>query len=173
MRQKIEFFDYAGEILKALPGGILLTTKSGDRLNAMTIGWGILGVEWGLPLFTAFVRESRYTRQLLDENPEFTVNVPYGPVDREILRVCGTKSGRDVDKFAALGLTPAAPEQITVPGIRQLPLTLECRVIYRQHQPEELLPPAQLAKFYPQGPDGARDLHVAYYGQVVSAYLLD
>lgn len=171
-RQKIEVLDCAGEILKALPGGVLLTTQAGTRRNTMTIGWGTLGIEWGLPIFTTFVRESRYTRELLDENPEFTVNVPRGEVDRKILSLCGTKSGRDVDKFAALGLTPAEPEAITVPGIRQLPLTLECRVIYRQNQPEQLLPPAQLDKFYPRGPGGARDLHIAYYGQVVAAYLL-
>lgn len=173
MRQKIELFDYASEILKALPTGVLLTTQAGGRPNTMTIGWGTLGIEWGLPIFTVFVRESRYTRRLLDENPEFTINVPHGAVDRKILSFCGTKSGRDVDKFAALGLTPAEPEVIRVPGIRELPLTLECRVIYRQPQPEGLLPPAQLERFYPQDAGGARDLHVAYYGQVVSAYLLD
>lgn len=172
-RKKIDAFDYAGEILRALPGGILLTTQAGSRRNTMTIGWGTLGIEWGLPMFTAFVRESRYTRELLDENPEFTVNVPHGPVDRKILSFCGSKSGRDVDKFKALGLTPAEPEAVSVPGIAQLPLTLECRVVYRQLQPEDLLPPAQIPRFYPQGPDGARDLHVAYYGQIVGAYLLE
>ena len=165
----IEVFDYASEITKAIPKGILLTAKAGDRLNTMTIGWGTLGTEWGIPVFVAYVRESRFTRQLLDENPEFTVNVPLGDFDKQILSFCGTKSGRDVDKFATLGLTAVEPESISVPGIAQLPLTLECRVVYRQLQ-NEALESTLRDRFYP-GPQP--DLHVAYYGQIVSAYRIE
>ena len=165
-KQPIEVFDYASEITKAIPKGVLLTTKAGGRTNTMTIGWGTLGTEWGIPVFVAYVRESRFTRQLLDENPEFTVNVPLGDFDKRILSFCGTKSGRDVDKFEALGLTPVEPEVISVPGIAQLPLTLECRVVYRQLQ-DQALEAALRDRFYP-GPQP--DLHVAYYAKVVSAY---
>ena len=168
-KKPINAFDYAAEITKATPKGILLTTKSGSHLNTMTIGWGTLGTEWGIPVFVAYVRESRFTRQLLDENPEFTVNVPLGEIDKQILSFCGTKSGRDVDKFAALGLTAVEPEVISVPGIAQLPLTLECRVVYRQLQNEAL--EASLRERYYPGSEP--DLHVAYYGKIVAAYCIE
>ena len=73
MKREVNPFDYAGEICKALPGGILLTTKGATGVNTMTIGWGTLGIEWGKPICTVFVRESRFTKGLLDKNPEFTI----------------------------------------------------------------------------------------------------
>ena len=63
MKRKIDPFEYAGEICKALPAGILLTTKRGEEVNTMTIGWGHIGIEWKVPIFVAYVRESRYTKQ--------------------------------------------------------------------------------------------------------------
>ena len=98
MKQFVDAFDYAGHICKAYKPGILITAKVGEKVNPMTIGWGTMGVEWGKPIFVAYVRESRYTHQMLDESGEFTVNVPLGAVDNRILSVCGTKSGRDMDK---------------------------------------------------------------------------
>lgn len=83
MKEKIDVFDYAPEILKAMKTGILLTTKADDKVNTMTIGWGVLGIEWSTPIFTAFVRESRFTRSCLDKNPEFTVNVPLGDYNKK------------------------------------------------------------------------------------------
>jgi len=82
-RKKIIVADYAKNILEALPKGILLTSKAGDRVNSMTIGWGTLGIEWSTPIFVAFIREHRFTRELLDKNPEFTVNIPFGEFNKK------------------------------------------------------------------------------------------
>lgn len=172
MKKMIEPFDYAGEFAKNMKRGILLTTKAKGTVDTMTIGWGTIGIEWGRPVFVAYVRESRYTRELLDENPEFTVNVPVGQVDGNILGFCGTKSGRDVDKIQALGLHLEEPLHVSVPGIRELPLTLECKVIYRNPQPTEGLPQTVLDRYYPEV-DGKRDAHIAYYGEIVSAYIIE
>jgi flavin reductase (DIM6/NTAB) family NADH-FMN oxidoreductase RutF len=122
-------------------------------------------------MFVAYVRESRYTRELLDKNPEFTINCPIGEFDSKILGFCGTKSGRDVDKFAQLDLHTEEPLHITVPGIRELPLTLECKVVYCNPQPTEGLPQAILDRYY-QEVDGVRDAHIAYYGEIVGAYII-
>lgn len=176
MKQKVNAFDYANEIVKALPKGVLLTTKADGRVNTMTIGWGEIGVKWGKPIFIAFVRESRFTKEMLEKNPEFTVNVPMGEADRKIISLCGTQSGRDVDKIAACGLSLEEGEAVSVPGIRELPLTLECRVIYRQAQDPQAIPPEILSRYYPQNVDSAacganRDFHTAFYGEIVGAYL--
>lgn len=173
MKKHIDAFDYAGQITKALPKGVLLTTKCGDNVNTMTIGWGKIGIEWGKPIFIAYVRESRYTKQMLERNGEFTVNIPCGEIDNNILGVCGSKSGRDTDKIQTLGLTLEAPEKISVPGIRQLPLTLECKVIYKQQQDLNGIPEDVLQRFYPADSQGNRDYHIAYYGQIVDAYVIE
>ena len=177
MKKEINVFDYAGHICKEMKKGILLTSKAGDTLNTMTIGWGMLGIEWGKPIFIALVRESRFTKGLIEESGEFTVNIPYGDIDSKILGFCGTKSGRDVDKFAELGLTPEEPLVIHTPGIRQLPLTLECKLLYTQPQELSAIPQDILDRYYPQDVDGTapgknRDFHIAYYGEIVNAYLI-
>ena len=178
MKKMINPLEYAGQICSALPKGILLTTALENKVNTMTIGWGMIGVEWGKPVFIALVRESRYTRELLRGNKEFTVNVPVGSVDKEILAFCGTKSGRDVDKISAMNLTLETPVEINVPGIQELPLTLECRVIYEQDQNLGGMPAPVLDRYYPQNVESSfsgsnRDHHIAFYGEIVSAYLIE
>lgn len=174
MKQHVDAFDYAGHICKALKKGILLTSKSGDTVNTMTIGWGKIGIEWNRPVFIAYVRETRYTKQMLEENGEFTVNIPYGDVDLRILSYCGTKSGRDTDKIRDLDLNLVDSDVVQVPGIQQLPLTLECKVIYRQKQDLDQLPQEILQRFYPVlDESGFRDYHIAYYGEIVNAYLIE
>ena len=177
-RKKIVVADYAKNILEALPKGILLTSKAGDRVNSMTIGWGTLGIEWSTPIFVAFIREHRFTRELLDKNPEFTVNIPFGEFNKKILGVCGSKCGRDHNKITEAGLTLVDSEVISVPAVKELPLTLECKIVYQQKQELPAIIEDYRTKFYPQDVDGAavganRDAHVAYYGEIVSAYILE
>lgn len=173
MKQEIKVWDYAPQILEALPKGVLLTTKAAGQINTMTIGWGTLGIEWGKPIFIAYVRESRYTKKLLDENPEFTVNIPYGEYDKSILGICGTKSGRDTDKIKTLDLTLEEPLTVSVPAIRQLPLTLECKVIYRQDQDPKAIDRSLDARFYAKGTPNEGDYHTAYYGEITAAYIVE
>ena len=168
MKREINVWEYAGTICEALGKGILMTTKADGITDTMTIGWGTLGIEWGKPIFIAYVRESRYTKELVDKNPEFTVNVPYGAFNKEIIGFCGTKSGRDVDKFSAMGLTTEEGKTVSVPAIRELPLTLECKVIYKQDQVKEGIPQDALDRYYPQG-----DFHTAYYGLITAAYIVE
>lgn len=177
MKKSINVFDCAGDVCKAMSKGILLTTKANGQVNTMTIGWGMIGIEWGKPIFIALVRESRHTKSLLDIKLEFTVNIPYGDTDSKILGFCGTKSGKDIDKIQELGLTLVEPESISVPGIRELPLTLECKVLYRQQQDLSAIPEDILQRYYPQDVDGShpgsnRNYHIAYYGEIVNAYLI-
>lgn len=172
MKQKVDAFDYAGHICKAYRPGILITAKVGDKVNPMTIGWGTMGVEWGKPIFVAYVRHSRYTRQMLDESGEFTVNVPLEQADQRILSVCGTKSGRDLDKVAELGLELESGESVDAPGIRQFPLTLECKILYRVKQPAENIPQDIQDRYYPKDAMGQQDFHYAYFAEIVNAYII-
>ena len=172
MKEKINVWDYAGHILEHLGKGVLLTTQAEGKANTMTIGWGHLGIEWGKPICIVYVRQSRHTKALLDKTGEFTVNIPYGEFDKNILGVCGTKSGRDMDKFAALGLEAVPGETVNAPAIRQLPLTLECKVIYKQDQELSAIDPESLSRYYGQGTSNEGDFHTAYYGLITDAYIL-
>lgn len=168
-KRMIDIRDYAGQIMKAMRPGILLTTKVGDKVNSMTIGWGTVGIIWERPVFVAYVRQQRYTREMLDECREFTINVPMGEFRRKILGICGSKSGRDTDKIKAAELTLVEPEIISVPGIKELPLTLECRVLYRQEQESSQFNDEITRQFYTVETGD----HICYYGEIVSAYIIE
>lgn len=174
MKTPVNPFDYANQILGAVKTGVLLTTRAGGKNNTMSISWGTLGIQWNTPIFTVFVRGCRHTKAMLDESMEFTVNIPVEPVDKNIIRVCGTKSGRDTDKFQLLGLTPEEPEVIATPGIRQLPLTLECKVIYKQQQLPDCMTGPEPPTHYPEHSRNIHDdYHTAYYGEIVAAYIIE
>ncbi len=177
MKEEINVFDYSNKIMKQLSTGILLTTKSNGITNSMTISWGALTIEWGKQIFTVFVRENRFTKKQLDENPEFTINIPLENYDKKILGVCGTKSGYNTDKIKELNLTLEESDNISVPGIKELPLTLECKVIYKQMQDKNAINDSNKLKFYPQDIDSSfhganKDYHIAYYGEILSSYII-
>lgn len=174
MKKTVDAFDYAGHICKAMKKGILLTTKAEGKVNTMTIGWGKIGIEWNRPVFIAYVRETRFTKEMLEKNGEFTVNIPYGDAYSNILGYCGKKSGRDTNKIEDLGLTLVDSEMVSVPGIQELPLTLECKVIYKQKQDLSALSEEIMGRFYPEiDAEGFRDYHIAYYGEILNAYMIE
>lgn len=167
-KEYINPFDYADKILSAVKGGVLLSTNAGGRQNFMTISWGSLGIEWNKPIFTAFVRESRFTKELLDKTDEFTVCIPFeNKTDKNALAVCGSKSGRDIDKTAVCGLTEINGEKNSCNALKELPLTLECRVLYKSEQDFSFLSEEIKNRFYPYA-----DPHTAYIAEIVSAYII-
>lgn len=175
-KKEINVFDYAGEIFSALPKGILLTSEAEDCINAMTIGWGSLGIEWGKKIFTAYVRESRFTYELLERTGEFTICVPHGEkyADKvkKIVGLCGSESGRDLDKLAKSGAHIVDADEIRPPAILELPLTIECRVVFEQVQPVKDIS-YRFKNFYPKDAEGVADPHIAYYGEILKAYIIE
>lgn len=155
---------------QALPQGILLNTQA-DKFNSMVIGWGHVGTIWNQLTFTVYVRQSRYTLGQLDRTGVFTVSTPR-PGERlspEVMKVCGSQSGRDVDKAPLFTLRPG--RSIAVPAILEYPLTLECEVLYRQDQALEQIPEALRQRFYGGANDG--DFHTAYIARIVDGYIVE
>ena len=104
--------------------------------------------------------------------------MPIPGSDRRALGLCGTRSGFDTDKIEAAGLTLVDGEEVDVPAIEEFPLTLECRVVYKQTQVPDSMPRQVLDDMYPQNVgsenSGAnRDFHTAYYGEIVKAYIIE
>lgn len=176
MKKEINAFEYAPHIMQQLAhGGILATVKADDKVNSITIGWGTIGIDWSKPVFQIYVRECRHSKSMLDKAGEFTLNIPLERSDRvkEILAFCGSKSGRDVDKSEALGLTLVESEKIGTPAIAELPLTIECRVIYSTRQDGTKMPPDVMQRYYPNWEDNKEDVHTVYYGEIVAAYIVE
>ena len=141
---------------------MLITAGPPDAYNTMTASWGGLGVLWSKPIAVCFIRPQRYTRQFMEKAENFTLSF-FDEKYRPALELCGTKSGRDIDKAAAAGITPMAA---TLPGttcFAEARLVIECRKIYFQDvDPAHFLDPS-IDGNYPQ-----RDYHRMYFGEIAS-----
>lgn len=137
----------------------LLTAGDEKSFNAMTISWGGLGTLWNKPVATVYVRTSRYTHEFMDRNEYFTVS--FYPEDyRQILGVLGTKSGREMDKMKASGLS-AMPVGETM-SFAEAEVTLVCRKLLKQQIEIANMPQDIAGRFY----DGDVP-HDMYIGEIV------
>ncbi len=173
---EIDALEHVGQIMNGIKTGVLLTTAFNHQVNTMTISWGHLGFEWNRLIFIAYVRTGRHTHKMLEQSNEFTINVGSGEKIKHILSYCGTKSGADTDKIKDLGLTLVPGIKIVTPGIKELPITLECKVIYKQVQDKNAFSKDLLDRFYPAHvpttyPGSNHDFHTMYFGEVVGSYI--
>ncbi|EYE89382.1 flavin reductase [Fervidicella metallireducens AeB] len=166
MYREIKFSEMSKELLEQLQKGAFLTVKDGDKVNTMTIAWGSLGFMWYKPIFTAMVRYSRYTYELIEKAGEFTVSFPLNGQLKEELGFCGTKSGRDLDKIKECDLKIKAGDVVNTPVLDQCDLHLECKIVYKQPMDEKNVCQEIKDKAYPQG-----NYHVLYFGEIVKAYI--
>ncbi len=145
--------------------GLLLASLDRNlKPNVMTIGWGTVGVVWGKPIFTVLVRPSRYTYGCIEATGDFTVNVPAPGMDR-VAMICGTRSGRETDKFAKCNLTAIPGKHVKSPTIAECEICYECKIVNYEdiragHLAEEIMQSA-----YPNG-----DLHRVYYGEILETF---
>lgn len=88
---------------------MLITAGTKEECNTMTASWGGLGVLWGKPVATVYIRPQRYTLEFVEREDTFTLCF-FGEAYRKALALCGSKSGRDVDKVKECGFTVATAE---------------------------------------------------------------
>lgn len=161
--------DFTSEIGKAMEvmrdKGAFLTVKDGDKVNTMTIGWANVGYQWRKPVFTVLVRKSRYTYELIDNAKEFTVSLPVNVDLKKELGICGTKSGRDIDKFKECNLTLKEGKVVNTPVIGECDMHYECKIVYKQEMDPNFLCEDIKNSSYKNG-----DYHVLYYGEIVDWY---
>ncbi|MBU3158603.1 flavin reductase family protein [Clostridium frigoris] len=145
--------------------GAFLTVKDGEKINTMTIGWGNVGYIWNRPIFTVMVRKSRYTIDFLENTNNFTVSIPLNENMKKALMVCGSKSGRDIDKFKECNLTLEKSKKVDTPIIGECELFYECKIVYKQEMDPKLLLKDIVKSSYEMG-----DYHTLYYGEIVETY---
>ncbi len=83
---------------------LVSAAKCDGSVNTMTASWGALGVLWNKNVFFCFVRPQRYTHEFTEESNRISISF-FGEEYRDALKLCGTKSGRDIEKIKEAGLT--------------------------------------------------------------------
>ncbi|HJN14207.1 MAG TPA: flavin reductase family protein [Armatimonadota bacterium] len=154
-----EYFEQACKVLTDY-GALIVSLDEDGRPNPMTIGWGAIGSVWGKPVWTILVRPSRYTYGCLEHTGDFTVCVPPDSMDG-VAMVCGTKSGRDMDKMADQGLTALRSETVRSPGIDECAIIYECRVVQKADCDPSTFDESILSGAYPSG-----DFHRIHFGEI-------
>lgn len=121
-----------GTMLNPVPA-VMVSCGEGDKANIITIGWtGIINSE--PPMTYVSVRKSRHSHQLIEESGEYVINLTTEALVKAT-DYCGVKSGRDVNKWAEMNLTPVSGETVKCPMIAESPVNLECKVIEVKEYP--------------------------------------
>ena len=166
MRDQVDLLAVASEVLDRMAnGGVLCNVVDGTgRANTLTIGWGLIGRGYhDHPVVAIAITPLRYSWRFVEEVPEFVLSVPDAGCLRPALDLCGSASGRDLDKFAAAGLTLVPSIDVRPPSIREFPLNVECRVYTKVAPPHFLLTPE-----HRQRP--IEHQHTIYFAEVLGAY---
>lgn len=147
---------------------MLITAAGKDRsgknaTNTMTASWGGMGILWNKPVAFCFIRPQRYTLELLEQSDRFSLSF-LSEKYRPALRLCGTKSGRDTDKFAEAGLTPRW--ETGTPYVGEARLVLLCRKLYADDLKECAFIDKSLLANYEN-----KDFHRVYVAEIEQAYI--
>ena len=137
----------------------LVTAGNEEALNTMTVSWGAVGELWGRDMVTVYIRPQRYTKEFLDREDYFTLSV-YPAELKGIHSICGSKSGRDIDKAKACDLTPVFDEK--APYFEEAKLVIVCKkVAVGKFEPEQFVEQSIIPEQYPSD-----DFHFIYYGEI-------
>jgi len=143
---------------------MLITAGTKKNFNTMTAAWGGIGFLWKEPMATIFIRPQRYTYEFTEKYDAFTLCF-FDNAYHEALKICGTKSGRDIDKMKETGLIPLVTSNGNI-YYEQARLVIECRKVYFDDiRPENFLDPRP-DKNYPK-----KDYHRMYIGFIESCLL--
>lgn len=154
------------DAMAQVPKGAFLNVKKDGKVNTMTIGWATSGVMWGRNVFVVGVRPSRYTYSLIDMGDSFTVSVPVNQQLKKQLGFCGSRSGRDIDKFEEAEITAVDGMEVDVPVVAECGLHFECKVVAKHQLVPEFIDDVINNRFYPEG----NDYHMIFYGEILKSY---
>ncbi len=138
----------------------LVTAGNKNNYNTMTVSWGGVGVIWGKDTATIYIRDSRYTKELIDNGDFFSIAFFNGN-EKEALSYCGSHSGRDDDKFKAARLTPAFRHSIPYPDEAQF--IIFCKKMAAVPLTADTFVDSSIKEtWYADG-----DMHTMYIGEII------
>lgn len=165
--KNVNYLSVAEEVIQQIKSkGAFLVAKSKDdeKINVMTIGWAAIGYMWSKPIMTVMVRKSRFTHHIIEKAFSFTVSIPANDL-KEALNFCGTKSGRDFDKFKECNLTIIPAQKADTPIINISGFHYECKIVCKSE-----MNPDFLCKEYKEDVYADNDYHTFYFGEIVACY---
>ena len=142
---------------------MLVAAGDKDGYNMMTASWGFAGEMWGNDCMLAVVRPTRYTIEFINRSDYFTLSF-YGD-NREVHKICGSKSGRDVDKAALAHLTPVFDDNTVY--FKEARMVLICKKQYVQQMKEECFTDKEPLRWY------NNDLHYMIIGKIEKVIIND
>ncbi len=116
----------AGNMLNPVPAVMVSVSDGNGKNNIITVAWAGT-ICTNPPMLSISVRPERYSYEMIKSTKEFVVNL----TTKDLVKACdycGVTSGRDVDKFEKMKLTPIKLPNVSVPGIKESPVNIECRV---------------------------------------------
>lgn len=119
-----------GNMLNPVPAVMVSVADKAGKANIITVAWAGT-ICTNPPMLSISVRPERYSYHMIEETGEFVVNL----TTKELVRACdycGVTSGRDVDKFKEMELTPLKLDTVSVPGIAESPVNIACHVVEKK-----------------------------------------
>lgn len=139
---------------------MLVTAGDQEKYNTMTASWGGVGVMWGKNVAVTVIRPQRYTKEFVESHDTFTLSF-YPSEYKKALSICGSKSGRDIDKAKETGLTPIFDQD--APYFEQASVVLVCKKLFAQPMdPSCFIDKSLDDQWYPD-----KDYHKMFVGEVV------
>ena len=138
---------------------LLITAGNEQKFNTMTASWGGVGILWGKNTVTTYIRPQRYTKEFVDANETFTI-VFFDGKYKEALGICGSVSGRNVDKVKKAGLTPYFVDDTV--AFEEASMIMVCKKMYHDTMPPENFDAKENdEKCYPE-----KDYHTMYISEI-------
>ncbi|MBR3844139.1 MAG: flavin reductase [Clostridia bacterium] len=138
---------------------LLITAGNKENYNMMTGSWGALGEMWGKDIAVTVIRPTRYTYEFMEQEEYFTLSILNPEISKAVHSVCGSKSGREVNKTKETDLTPIFDQGVY---FEQADIVLICKKIYISDvKPENFLDQSLDEKWY------NNDYHRMYVGEIV------
>lgn len=139
----------------------LVSAGSKKKANTMTVSWGGVGVLWGKNVAFIFIRDSRYTKEFIDNGDFFSISF-LDEKYKDALKYCGSHSGRDGDKLSASGLTWNYKHSI--PFIDEGNMILICQKLSSTKITADSFLSPDIAKWYEDN-----DYHTMYVAEIIEA----
>ena len=137
----------------------LLTAGKSDDFNTMTVSWGGIGELWNKDVCFVFVRPQRYTYEFMEKNGYFSLSFFGGEYKKE-LGVCGSKSGRDIDKISETGFSPIDLGKAV--GFEQAKVNIVLKKLaYQDMKPDGFIDESIMNNY------ANNDFHRVYIGEIV------
>ena len=141
----------------------LLTAGKSDDFNTMTVSWGGIGELWNKDVCFVFVRPQRYTYEFMEKNGYFSLSFFGGEYKKE-LGVCGSKSGRDIDKISETGFSPIDLGKAV--GFEQAKVNIILKKLaYQDMKPDGFIDESIMNNY------ANNDFHRVYIGEIVKVII--